>query len=142
MNLDELRKFNFQEKFTYLLDRIKFPVAQDQDYLNRLCKGRVKIIDGNWNRMPVVKDSTIDEKNINLIHYNLSYKPWHYDDILYKDYFWKYANKTEFLDEILKVKNSYTDEQKFEDMTKEKKLLELAKKEADCVGDDREYRRR
>ena len=142
MNLDELRKFKFQEKFTYLLDKIKFPVAQDQDYLNRLCKGRVKIIDGKWNRMPVALSEEINDEEISLIHYNLSYKPWHYDDILYKDYFWKYANKTEFLDEILKVKNSYTDEQKFNDMEKQKALLELAGKEADCVGDDRIHRRR
>ena len=32
MNLDELRKFNFQEKFLYLLGTVKFSVAQDQDY--------------------------------------------------------------------------------------------------------------
>ena len=44
MNLDELRKFDFHEKFLYSLEKIKFAVAQDQDYLNRLCKGRVKII--------------------------------------------------------------------------------------------------
>ena len=40
MNLDELRKFKFEEKFLYLLGTVKFSVAQDQDYLNRLCKGR------------------------------------------------------------------------------------------------------
>ena len=44
MNLDELRKFQFQEKFLYLLENIKFSVIQDQDYLNRICKGRVKLI--------------------------------------------------------------------------------------------------
>ncbi len=35
MNLDELRKFKFQEKFLYLLGKVKFSVAPDQDYLNR-----------------------------------------------------------------------------------------------------------
>ena len=141
MNLDELRKFNFQEKFIYSLDMVRFSVAQDQDYLNRLCKGRVKIIDGNWNRMPIAKEKEND-LGINLIHYNLAYKPWHFEDILYKDYFWENAKKTDFIDTILNIKNNYTDEERFDDMEKDKMLRELAKKESDCVGDDRENRRR
>lgn len=140
MNLDELRKFDFQNKFIYLLDKIRFSVAQDQDYLNRLCKGRVKIVDSNWNRMPIAKEKENDA-NIKLIHYNLAYKPWHFEEILYKDYFWNYAQKTEFFDVIQKIKESYTDEERFRDMEKDKALRELAQKESDCVGDDRINRR-
>lgn len=136
MNLDELRKYNFQEKFLYSLGTIKFSVAQDQDYLNRLCKGKVKIIDKNWNRMPVSNEK-VDEKDLNLIHYNLAFKPWHFEDILYKDYFWEYAKKTEFFDEILKIRDNYSDDEKFEDREKDRMLRELAQKESDCVGDDR-----
>jgi lipopolysaccharide biosynthesis glycosyltransferase len=95
MNLDELRKFNFQNKFLHSLEVIKFSVAQDQDYLNRLCKGRVKLVDGAWNRMPMFSDKVKDE-DIKLIHYNLAYKPWHFEDIMYKEYFWEYAKQTEF----------------------------------------------
>ena len=58
MNLDELRKYKFQEKFLYLLEKIKFEVAQDQDYLNRLCKGRIKIINSAWNKMPITVGKT------------------------------------------------------------------------------------
>ena len=111
MNLDELRKFNFQDKFLYSLDKIKFSVAQDQDYLNRLCKGRVKIVDYGWNRMPIATEKC-DDKNIKLIHYNLAYKPWHFEDILYKEYFWEYAQKTEFFEDIMRIKENYTDEDK------------------------------
>ena len=136
MNLDELRRYNFQEKFLYSLDKIKFSVAQDQDYLNRLCKGRVKIIDKTWNRMPI-SNIEVDEKDLKLIHYNLAFKPWHFEDILYKEYFWKYAQKTEFFDEILKIKDNYSDEEKFNDREKDRQLRELAQKESDCVGDDR-----
>ena len=136
MNLDELRKYNFQEKFLYSLDKIKFSVAQDQDYLNRLCKGRVKIIDKTWNRMPI-SNIEVDEKDLKLIHYNLAFKPWHFEDILYKEYFWKYAQKTEYFDEILKIKENYSDEEKFNDREKDRELRELAQKESDCVGDDR-----
>ena len=139
MNLDELRKFNFQEKFLYLLEKVKFSVAQDQDYLNRLCKGRVKLLENTWNRMPIGGD-IINRDKLHLIHYNLAFKPWHFEDILYKEYFWQYAEKTEYFDKILEIKNNYTDEQKFQDRESDRKLRELAQKECDCVGDDRKYR--
>ena len=63
MNLHQLRKFKFQEKFIYLLDKIKFAVAQDQDYINRLCKGRVKLFGREWNRMPI-EDPKIKVENV------------------------------------------------------------------------------
>ncbi len=139
MNLDELRKFDFQEKFLYSLEKIKFDVAQDQDYLNRLCKGRVKIISNVWDKMPISNDT--DTNDLKLIHYNLAFKPWHFEDILYKEYFWKYAKKTEFFDEIIKIRDNYTEEDRFNDKEGDKKLRKLAQKECDCVGDDRKNRR-
>ena len=87
MNLKELRDYKFEEKFIYMLEKIKFEVAQDQDYLNRLCKGRVKILDYSWNRMPVMGKT---EGKINLIHYNLGAKPWYFDNVVYQEYFWEY----------------------------------------------------
>ena len=140
MNLDEFRKFDFQKKFLYLLETIKFTVAQDQDYLNRLCKGKTRIIDKTWDRMPIATDD-VKEEDIKIIHYNLAYKPWHFDDVLYKEYFWKYAEKTEFIDEIRKIKDAYTEEERFKDMQQYKSLQELAKKETSCVGDDRKLSR-
>lgn len=136
MNLDELRKFDFQEKFLYLLSTVKFSVAQDQDYLNRLCKGRVKLFSNTWNRMPIGGD-VVDRDDLHLIHYNLAFKPWHFENILYKEYFWECAKKTEYFDQILKIQSEYTDEDKFKDRESDKKLRELAQKECDCVGDDR-----
>lgn len=140
MNLDELRKFRFQEKFMYSLDRITFTVAQDQDYLNRLCKGRVKLVDRVWNRMPM-PDDKIKAGDIKLVHYNLAYKPWHFEDILYKEFFWEYAAKTEYFDQIQEIRDSYTQEQRFKDLEGDKRLRRLARKESDCVGDDRKNRR-
>lgn len=136
MNLDELRKFKFQEKFLYLLETTKYAVVQDQDYLNRMCKGRVKLIDNTWNRMPIGGD-IIPREEIKLIHYNLAYKPWHFEDILYKEYFWETAQKTEFFDDIQKIKDNYSEEEKFKDRESYTKLKILAQKESDCVGDDR-----
>lgn len=136
MNLDELRKYKFQEKFLYLLEKIKFEVAQDQDYLNRLCKGRIKIINSAWNKMPITVGKT-EKEQPKIIHFNLGFKPWHFDDIPYQEYFWHYAKKTEFYEEIKKIKDNYSEEDKIKDDVKSTKLFELAKKEAECVGDDR-----
>lgn len=138
MNLEELRKYKFQEKFLYMLDKIKFEVAQDQDYLNRLCKGRVKLLDDSWNTMPVMGKS---DKKIKIVHYNLGFKPWYFDNVLYQEYFWKYAEKTEFYNEIKKFRENYTEEDKQRDDASSAKLIELAQKESDCVGDDRINRR-
>ena len=138
MNLEELRKYKFQEKFIYLLGKIRFEVAQDQDYLNRLCKGRVKILDYEWNRMPIMGKRDGD---IKLIHYNLGAKPWYFDNVLYQEYFWKYAEKTEFYNEIKEIGAKYTDADKEKDDANSAKLIELAQKETDCVGDDRINRR-
>lgn len=140
MNLHQLRKFRFQEKFLFLLDRIKFAVAQDQDYLNRLCKGRVKLVDRVWDRMPI-EDPGIKVEDVKLIHYNLAYKPWHFEDILYKEFFWMYAQETEYFDRIQEIRESYTEGDRRRDEEAHIKLRKLAKKEADCVGDDRGYGR-
>lgn len=140
MNLDEMRKFKFQEKFLYSLDRVTFAVAQDQDYLNRLCKGRVKLIDRIWNRMPI-EDPKIKTENVKLVHYNLAFKPWHFEDILYKEFFWMYAQETEYFDTIQNIRDNYTEEDRFKDNQSHDRLKKLAKKESDCVGDDRKFRR-
>lgn len=140
MNLEELRKFKFQEKFLYSLEKIKFSVAQDQDYLNRLCKGRVKLLDTGWNVMPI-SDKKIKEEDLKLIHYNLAYKPWHFENIPYQEYFWEYARKTEFINRIMEIKSNYTEQDVKKDEEQYQKLKDLAQRESDCVGDDRKYRR-
>lgn len=140
MNLHELRKFKFQEKFMFLLGRITFAVAQDQDYLNRMCKGRVKLIDRVWNRMPIA-DPKIKTENVKLVHYNLAFKPWHFEDILYKEFFWMYAQETEYFDVIQQIKENFTEEDRILGEQSHEKLIKLAKKESDCVGDDRKYRK-
>ena len=139
MNLDELRKFKFQEKFMYLLQTVKFAVAQDQDYLNRLCKGRVRIISNVWDKMPI-ENKKIMIEDIKLVHYNLSFKPWYFDNILYDEFFWKYAKETTFYNQILDIKSNFSDEDKYKIMSVTKKVMALCEKESSCVGDDRRYR--
>lgn len=140
MNLKEMREFEFQEKFIYSLDRITFAVAQDQDYLNRLCKGRVKLLERTWNRMPI-QDSSIATEEVKLVHYNLAFKPWHFEDILYKEFFWEYAQKTAYFDEIQSIRENYSEEDRRKDNESHDRLVELAEKESACVGDDRVFRK-
>ncbi len=141
MNLDQMRKFKFQEKFLYLLSTVKFSVAQDQDYLNRLCKGRVTLVSRAWDRMPIPTDE-IKTEDIKLLHFNFACKPWHFEDVLYKEFFWEYAKRTEFYEKIKSIKDNYTEEERFRDRKSEESLRELAQKECDCVGDDRMLRRK
>lgn len=139
MNLKEMRNFEFQSKFLYLLENMKFSVAQDQDYLNRICKGRTKILDSGWDVMPLPTDNPLHEKDIKIIHYNLIYKPWHFDNVLYQEYFWEYAKQTEFYDEILKMRDTYPEESKARDIDQFSILRKLCDFESECVGDDRQY---
>lgn len=120
MNLKELRAQNFEEKFINLLEKYKF-IVQDQDYLNIICKDKVFYIDPNWNAMPC--NETLSLNNINLIHYNLIWKPWH-ADVLYSDEFWKYVNMTQFADEIKEIKDNYSKEKYDEDVSNFNNFME------------------
>ena len=137
MNLKEMRDNDFENKFLHLLDTVKYYVAQDQDYLNRFCKGRVKIISTDWDRMPVNQDKVNDRDTLKLVHFNLAFKPWHFDNIPYQEYFWEYANKTEYIDQINEIKNNFSEEDKIRGDESHKKLVAYAKLEISCVGDDR-----
>ena len=44
--------------------------------------------------------------NPQIVHYNLFYKPWHFDHIMYEQYFWKYADESPFAAEIHQIKRS------------------------------------
>ena len=112
MNLKKFRDEDFYSKFNSLLGKYKFSVAQDQDYLNVLCQNSVYYISRLWNKMPVPSNTVAIPK---LIHYNLTRKPWHYSDVLYREYFWKYAQKTSFCDEIFSILDNFTEEQKLAD---------------------------
>ena len=68
------------------------------------------------------------------------YKPWHFDNVLYGEIFWEYAQKTEFINDIKFIKENYTEEKKNRDIESDKNLRLLAQKECDCVGDDRQYK--
>lgn len=128
MNLAKMREYKIEEKFVHLLSKYNFDtVAPDQDYLNVLCKGKVKYLSKGWDRMPFALDD-FDEKELKLVHYNMFEKPWHYYGIRYEKYFWKYAKKTCFYKQLLAMRENYTDEQVKNDRLALDKMLEHANK--------------
>ena len=126
INLKAFREYDFYKKFCSLLKKYKFHVAQDQDYLNVLCKDKVCYLGAEWNKMPIQNSAQTPK----LIHYNLTMKPWHYENVLYKEPFWEYARKTEFYPYILNDLAAYSQEKRDADAVSERALIQLCVKEA------------
>lgn len=104
MNLEAMRREDFQGKFLRLLQTVTFNVAQDQDYLNVLCRDRVTYLSDDWNAMP----QGVPVEKPRLVHFNLTSKPWH-RDVLFGDLFWKQAETSLFRDEIRSIRDNYRD---------------------------------
>lgn len=114
LNMKELRNKKISEKFLYLFNKYHFEnVDPDQAYINFLCNGKIKYLDNTWDAMPNLGKEKID--NPKLIHYNLFFKPWHYDNITYEEYFWQYAKESVYYEEILNMKKNYSLEDKQKD---------------------------
>ncbi len=128
LNLVELRKIGFYQTFYSILDSYDFTVAPDQDCLNLICKDKVYYYGAEWNRMPM---GGADGASPKLIHYNLAMKPWHYDGVLFEEYFWDYAKQTPFFEIIKAQKSAFTPEMAERDKVGGEKLIELAQSEAD-----------
>jgi lipopolysaccharide biosynthesis glycosyltransferase len=134
MNLDAMRKMNILRVFSDLLSKYTYRVAQDQDYLNVICRGRVKYIDKTWNKTPM--PCNCNPNNIPAIaHYKINYKPWRYDDVIYGDVFWKYAARTPFYDSLMQMQAQYTPKEKARDAAQYEALVQLAKDEVNAVID-------
>jgi lipopolysaccharide biosynthesis glycosyltransferase len=128
MNLKGLREFDILNKFLSLLKVRTFPLAQDQDCLNLLCKGQVHYLPLKWNKTPV-KAPSFKDKTVCIVHYKIAWKPWHEDGILYGDLFWKYAKLTSYYQEILKIKENYSPERIARDWKSYDNLSKIAYEE-------------
>ena len=117
MNLKEFRN-------TYTTKQIlDFAVSEnwqllDQDILNKLCEGKVKYVDMNWNVMVDYAGVRINQiislaprklnimyqearKNPFIIHYAGPQKPWFEPEMDFGDIFWKYARGTAYYEIML-----------------------------------------
>lgn len=69
-----------------------------------------------WDAMP--NENTEPLTNPGLIHYNLFFKPWHFANVQYAQYFWDSAKQTQFFDELKNELNNYTDDERAADREK------------------------
>ena len=64
-------------------------VAADQDYLNVLCVSGIHYLDPDWNAMP--SDCLCQLDNPQIIHFNITAKPWLNETVPFDNLFWEYA---------------------------------------------------
>ena len=118
------------ERFVDLLNRYKFRVVQDEDYLNVLCNGNVKRISLGWNKTSF-KNEDFEDKDLKIIHWKIIWRPWKYKNVLYEEYFWKYAKMTNFYDKLLQMRDSRTAEDEAKDQLLMDNLMKMAQEDAD-----------
>lgn len=113
------------DQFIDLIGIYNCRVTQDEDYLNIICFKRVCWIEDSWNT-EVYEEIKYAEEDINMIHYIMWAKPWHFEGSRLEEYFWKYAQMTPVYDEIQEVLAAYTDEQRKNDLKAAEALYQLA----------------
>ena len=129
LNCKNFRKEKIAEKFVDLLNRYRFRVTQDEDYLNVLCKDRVKIVSLGWNKTAYKADD-FDDKDIKIVHYKINWRPWKYKNVLYEEYFWKYAKMTDYYDRLINMRDSRTAEDEKQDQILMENLSKMAEEDS------------
>ncbi len=113
MDVKAFREEKILETFIRMLGEYKFVVTQDEDYLNVICNGRIKFLDLEWNAQTFMfLDFPVQEENIHIIHYDMSIKPWYCLECRLSNYFWEYAQMTDYYDDLKQGLESYTQEQR------------------------------
>lgn len=132
MNLAEMRRVRFGELFASLLQAVTFRVAQDQDYLNVICRGRVRFLPDEWNYMPLAPARSEPA----LVHFNLDNKPWQKDGVLYADEFWAIADATPFGAALHAHKAGYTEQDVRRDALATERLVAMAIAESEDAAEN------
>ena len=124
MNLAEFRKNRIEEKFVHLITEHDFDLLDpDQAYLNYLCFDKIQILSNGWNKEPM---PLACEGKKNIVHYALYKKPWQYDDVMDGEYFWHYAERSPFYEQILLNKQYFGEAQRAQKEATAREILEHA----------------
>lgn len=97
MNLDKMRKENTEEEFyNYTKENLNRITKGDQEIINEVCKGKIKVIESSWNvqtsNFTNRSDYTTKPK---IIHYLSKEKPWKFGSYSYhKNYWFEYLQQT------------------------------------------------
>ena len=130
INCENFRRHKVFEKFVHRLGVYNFVVTQDEDYLNLICKDHVKFLDQHWNTEICEGFSyPYNEREGWILHYIMANKPWHFENALHADLFWRYAEKTAVFADLRAELSSYTDEDRARDREVAENLCQLAKSE-------------
>lgn len=130
INSEEWRERRILDRFISLLGEYDFKVTQDEDYLNVLCKDRVKLIDGRWNTE--IYDGIsypFDRSEAYIMHYIMSEKPWFYPSSPYAHLFWREAARTDGFALLRAQMLAYTEENRAADRECVSRLSKLAESE-------------
>lgn len=125
MNLEKFRQYNIEEDFYNWVNYQQYGyIAPDQDYLNCVCKNDVKYLPLGWNKMPLGEELTSEE--LHLVHFNMFFKPWKYENVMFEDYFWNVAKTTSYYKFLKQQQTSYSDNNKEKDQLALKNLIKMA----------------
>ena len=127
MNLEKMRRVALEEQFVSLLGRRTFRVTQDQDYLNVLCRDDVLLLDTGWNK--TAWEQVALSSPLNIIHYKINWKPWHYKGVRFEDVFWYYAEMTPFARWLVRKRDTYSNAAKLNDSLQYENLVAQALKD-------------
>lgn len=97
LNLDTIRRENIEKQFLdYTKTNFETIKLGDQEIINNVCKGKIKIIDDTWN----VQSSNFTNrssyiKHPNIVHFVAKNKPWSGNSFSYhKNLYFKYLQFT------------------------------------------------
>ena len=125
MNLKKFRENQIEDDFYNWVNNHQYgSVAPDQDYLNCICQDQVTYLPLGWNKMPL--GSVLPDSEIYLIHYNMFFKPWKYENIMFEKYFWNIAKTTSFYKQIKQQQKNYDIEKKEHDKIAMENLIKMA----------------
>ena len=134
IDLEQFRKHRVEERFIELITEYDFDVVDpDQAYLNYLCKGKILMLPLGWNKETLPLPC---EGKLNIVHYALYKKPWQYYDVMYDEYFWKYAKASPYYEFILKQRDSFTKE---DDARREAAAVEIKQHALRIVNSDNTF---
>lgn len=104
INTELFTNQSIKEKCFEVLSKYKKLSCPDQDALNISCKDKVLYLSENWNFQNGRGSYTFEDrynKTHNIIHFTSAKKPWNTKSLELAEYFWLYARKSIYYEEIL-----------------------------------------
>jgi len=108
LNLEKIRREQYLTQFLEV-GKINNCRYHDQDILNSVLQGDVRLIDAAWNFQTHPELDSLQSikyylpiSRVKIIHFCSQIKPWHKTDILLAPLWWGYARKTPWYESLLK----------------------------------------